>query len=140
MVVMARPLRHEYPYVGVIGDLFELSKRKPGWNSYDADPPTPSAVLSAMELVYSLADRSSAPPPPTPSVGSVADGGVLLRWLMPALQVEILYTGRGQGEYTVTDRSKRKVVVEGSLGNVDALKDVINPYVLGMPGLHASRW
>jgi hypothetical protein len=139
MVVMARPLRYEYPYVGVIGELVELSKRKPGWNSYDADPPTPSALLGAMELIYSLADTSSEPPPPTPSVGSVADGGVLLRWATPILHVEILYTARGQGEYTVTDRSKGKVVVEGSLGNVDALKDVINPYVLGMPGLHASR-
>jgi hypothetical protein len=137
-MVMAQALRYEHPYASVIGDLVAISKRQPGWNSYDAEQVSSAAVLSAIGLVNALSNLGGDVP--APAVGASADGGVVLRWLTREREVEIFYTGRERGDYTITRRSSREVVAEGPLAGLDPLKDIVDAHVLGRRSLDRPRW
>jgi hypothetical protein len=55
---------------------------------------------------------------------------VILRWLTPQIEIEMAFSGRKTGEFSVIRRDSREVVREGSLGPVDPLKDVVDTYVM----------
>lgn len=121
-------------YREVFDDVFALGKRTKGWNSYDADPAIPEALLGVAELIHSFWRLNEIVP--RPAVGLSPDGAVILRWLMPQIEIEIVFSGRNTGEFSVVRRGSREVVREGSLGQVDPLKDVVDAYVM-RPYQHA---
>jgi hypothetical protein len=135
---MARAVRREDPYDSVIGEILALASRKRGWNSYEADETLPSALVSAIGLVHRF--RNLPAPVPPPSVGALADGRVVLRWLTPDREVEIVYFGHEMGEYSVCRRGTRDPLEEASLQRIDPLKDIVDAHVLGHRRLDQPRW
>lgn len=124
---MAQALQHKYPYQEVIRDILALGHRPAGWNSYRAPKIAEQVQLRAIELVARFDDLGSASVPP-PDVGASPVGGVVLRWLTDEGEVEIHFTTSG-GEYSVTRKDGQ--VIEGDLGHLDPLKDIVNSHVLG---------
>jgi hypothetical protein len=125
---MAR-LLHSDPYRAAIDDILALAKRQSGWNSYDADPAVTAGLLGAVGLVVSFNDLDTNVP--RPAVGMSPDGAVILRWLVPDREVEIAYRGIDTGDYSVLRRDTGDVVAEGSLRELDPLKDIVATYVIG---------
>lgn len=115
-------------YREFLDDVFALGKRPKGWNSYDADPAIPEALLAAAELINSFWRLNGTVP--RPAIGLSPDGAVILRWLTPKIEIEMAFSGRNTGEFSVVRRDSREVVREGPLGPVDPLKDVVDTYVM----------
>jgi hypothetical protein len=109
-------------------DILALQKRAKGWNSYDADPARPEALLGAVELINSFWKLGAMVP--RPAVGLSPEGTVVLRWLTSELEVEMEFRGHNRGEYSVVKRGSRELLREGSLNSVDPLKDVVKVFVL----------
>jgi len=126
---MARAVRPEHPYSSLIDEILALSKRQPGWNSYGARPITAEAQLAAIALVNSFYDRV-----PLPTVGGAPNGGVVLRWLTPDREIELLFAA-AESEYSVLRRDTGELVVEGRLHDVDLIKNLIQDHVLGQRAL-----
>lgn len=57
--------------------LDRLALLLPGWDSYDAEPPTSGAISSAKDLLEWAVNDGL----PVPFVGAMAEGGVVLEWL-----------------------------------------------------------
>ena len=122
-------LSEQFPYRGIFDDILALAKRPQGWNSYDADQAVKDAIIDALGLVNSFHKLGRIVPPP--DVGLSPDGALVLRWLLPDLEVEIECRGLSLGEYSVVRRDRHTVIAEGSLEDLDPLKDIVGAFVVG---------
>ena len=130
------PVVRDHPYVGLMKTLVALSERTKGWDAYDGDPVMTEALLGALQLAASLPRLGEIP---LPAAGLAPDGAVVLRWLTPDQEIELVYRGQRAGEYSVADRATQDVILEGSLRDiVDPLKEIVDPYV-GQP-FRAQPW
>jgi hypothetical protein len=119
------------PYHEIFDDILALAKRPPGWNSYDADEAVKDAIIGAVGFVNSFYKLSGIVP--RPDIGLSPDGAVVLRWLLPEHEIEIEYRGFSSGDYSVIRRGSHEVVREGSLGELDPLKDIVGTFVVDRP-------
>jgi hypothetical protein len=120
------------PHLDTIDEIRALAKLPKGWDSYDGDTADDGAMASAIALVRAMYGRY--PGAPRPEVGLVADGSVMLRWILPTREFELTYRASGDGGYVVSERQSGRVI-EGSLRDViNPLNELIAVYVTG-PGI-----
>ena len=80
--------------------------------------------------ILMLAKRGKGWTVPVPAVGLSPDGAVVLRWLTSEHELEIAYRALHAGEYSVRRRGAGDAgVLEGSLGTLDPLKDLVDKFV-----------
>lgn len=133
---MAQAVASRDPYRTLIDELVALRKRERGWDSYDGEPASYPALLSAIHLVNSFQDLGTPPVPP-PRAGLNADGSVILLWITVDRNVDIVFRDSG-GEYSVVRRDTDEIAEEGPLDKIDPLKDVVAAHVLGWRPLERS--
>ena len=68
-------------------ELLELRRLKRNWNGFDADPPDPAAVDSAINLLSQLRLRQKDAPPSRVVLGP--DGAVIIEWQTDIERVEV---------------------------------------------------
>lgn len=127
---MAQTVTSQHPYQAVISAILALRSRTKGWDSYDADAVPQAALLGAIDLVNRFENLGTLVP--VPFVGASADGAVILRWITPDREVDLLLRDSARGEYSVMKRQSEEVVSEGTLQHLDPLKDIVGQHVVGL--------
>lgn len=89
----------------VLTQLAEMAELPAGWDSYDADPISSTALALARDLV------DKAPEPPD-HIAPLADGGVLLGWRGIMIGIEVEAKPEGTYTYMVTDLPPRSRAYE----------------------------
>jgi hypothetical protein len=125
-----------HPYYELFEQIVAIAKRPKGWNSYDADVAIPTALIGVVELINSFRLLSTIVP--IPSVGLSPDGAVVLRWLTSEYEIELAYRALHAGEYTVLRRGTGDTIKEGSLSELDPLKDLVDTFVVRPLRQHQS--
>lgn len=117
-------------YRFVFQQIASLGKLKKGWDSYGGAPIPKEAQRRAVAFLGTLLTHIDRRVPP-PTVGPSASGGVVLRWVTESYDVILTFLASG-GEYSVVDRARDAVVVEGQVGRPETLiRDVVKPFLLG---------
>ena len=122
-----RPLVRDAAYVRVLDQINDLKKLLEGWDSYRGNKIDEAARSSAFVFVTMLATHLHNPVPP-PVVGPSADGGVVLRWEPPDLEVVVKLLSHG-GEYYVARRDEESLLAEGEVGSLESLVDLIRKFL-----------
>jgi len=90
--------------------LEELASLGPNWDSYNADPLSPTAVAHVRELLSEVDRwfRYFTPPlaAQSLSVAPVADGGVALEWQSPRRELEVEIGPDGRCTYLLIDNTE----------------------------------
>lgn len=132
---MGQAVKSRHPYHEVIAEILALSERGGDWDSYHAEPVDASATLHAIRIVSSFVDLGV--PVPTPRVGALPDGSVILMWITDDRKVDVVCR-EGGGEYVVVRRDTDEIIEERRLNQVDPLKDVVRDHVLGFRPLERT--
>jgi hypothetical protein len=96
ITVKGRPPRWLKPTVEALARILCLP---PNWNSYNARPVSPDAVISSIELLNQVA----APDTPPPQVVPTNRGGVQLEWHFPDIDLEIKALSPGRFSVSAED-------------------------------------
>jgi hypothetical protein len=112
--------------------LQELSKLEPNWDSYDAEPLSPTAVATASTLIAAVDETRRAVTgkhAPPWMVAPVPDGGLQVEWKSGPRKIEVLIDPEGDLSYLIIDRSAAIPAYTEqhgvSLGQIRALVDAV---------------
>lgn len=114
-------------YLNALSQITELGKLQEGWDSYRGNKIDEAARSNASAFVTMLATHLHNPVPP-PVVGPSADGGVVLRWEPPDLEVVVKLLSHG-GEYYVARRDEESLLAEDEVGSLESLVDIIAKFL-----------
>lgn len=97
----------------VARQLNDLLHLRPGWDGRRAHPPTPTAVLRAIEIFTAVSEQALPP-----QIFPLPDGGVQLEWHAGA-SVEIEVDAEGDAHVLVVD-DRDKILLNEDLNPADA--------------------
>lgn len=75
--------------------LDELATLKANWDSYQAEPMTPAALIAARGYVSVMALISPVSAMPEPAIVPTNDGGIQLEWHQSGVDVEVYISPTG---------------------------------------------
>jgi len=101
----------------LVNEIKALAQHQPGWNSYRAPAISPNAIKIALDVVDAVAHRGA----PLPSAAPSPDGGVMLSWDLPTLEVQLL-VDEDSLDFSVARPGNPKIIDQQSVYKVHELE------------------
>ncbi len=99
----------------LVANLTELDQLKPGWNTYDAEPPSARAMTTALKVLRILSSLDYLPDRVLP----LADGGVAFAYNHGPLYANFECFNDGEITAGISNRSDRHEAWDVNLGSVE---------------------